>query len=379
MRKILFVDDEAPVLRAMRRTFRRSTFNVLCAESGKEALDIIKNNEIDMVITDIRMPQMDGFQLLREIASYNSQILCLVVSGWNELATMVSAVLKGLVHQCLPKPWENAELVDRVTAIFNSYELLRNDDRLFTIVNNSRSLPVLSSTYYKCMDMVTAGMSLDSLASVIAMSPQLTACFLHVANSVFYNICTSDIKSALSLLGSTAVREIFIHIRMSPLIPDDAGFEKMLTAHSNQSSLIFQGLYRKLFDENVPHEISSAGLLHQFACFINLSSSVGTYEEYVSEDQESLTSSYCKLTGLILQWWNLPSYLVDILKEQHKLLQFDSISVDDKKKVHIALVQIADYYSDPEQSLFSEDYIADLCRKCSLDSGVLDEILSSVM
>lgn len=109
---MLIVDDEPYVLKALRRLFIESEFTVHSAESGKEALDILgRHPEIGLVVSDYRMPEMNGIELVREIFRLRPNVHRIILSGYADLDTVLDAVNSGHVHKFIPKPWEDAELV----------------------------------------------------------------------------------------------------------------------------------------------------------------------------------------------------------------------------------------------------------------------------
>ena len=81
LKKILFVDDEAQILKSIRRLFMDTEYEVITAESGSEALDILANNKIDLIVSDMRMPNMSGYELLREVKRRFPHIVRIILSG----------------------------------------------------------------------------------------------------------------------------------------------------------------------------------------------------------------------------------------------------------------------------------------------------------
>lgn len=109
---ILVVDDEPFVLKALRRLFIESEFFVLVAESGREALDIISRHpEIGLVISDFRMPGMNGIELVREIYRLRPAVRRIILSGYADIETVIDSINSGHVHKFIPKPWDDAELI----------------------------------------------------------------------------------------------------------------------------------------------------------------------------------------------------------------------------------------------------------------------------
>lgn len=102
---ILYVDDEAPNLRGFKSTFRR-IYNVHVAIGPIEALEIVKSNEIDLIVSDHRMPQMSGVELLRDVFEYNPNIRRMILSGFIKKHELDEAVGDFGIHDFVTKPWD---------------------------------------------------------------------------------------------------------------------------------------------------------------------------------------------------------------------------------------------------------------------------------
>src|ERR1700690_3600413 len=106
MRRVLFVDDEPQILEGLRHRLhrQRKQWEMLFAESGKAALKILAHEPVDVIITDMRMPQMDGATLLTKVKELYPRVVRIVLSGHAELETALRAV--PVAHQFLNKPSE---------------------------------------------------------------------------------------------------------------------------------------------------------------------------------------------------------------------------------------------------------------------------------
>ncbi|MGF1528434.1 MAG: response regulator [Candidatus Competibacterales bacterium] len=106
---ILFVDDEDFVLRAMKRLFGR-IYNVFVASSGPEAVEIVRQNHIHVVVCDQRMPGMIGVEALRQIRDISPATMRILLTGYSDLEAVIRAVNDGEVYRYVTKPWRNEEL-----------------------------------------------------------------------------------------------------------------------------------------------------------------------------------------------------------------------------------------------------------------------------
>ena len=107
---ILLVDDEESILNSLRRLLRGHPFNVVLAGSGAQALEIMAAQPIDLVMSDARMPGMDGAQLLAEVHRLYPATSRILLTGYADLATIIKAINEGQIHRYISKPWNDEEL-----------------------------------------------------------------------------------------------------------------------------------------------------------------------------------------------------------------------------------------------------------------------------
>ncbi len=108
---ILYVDDEAPNLRGFKSAFRR-LYNVRTAENPLVALEIVKSEKIDLVVTDHRMPDMVGTELLRDVYDHNPDIRRMILSGFIKRHELDEAVGSFGIHEFVTKPWDFDDMLE---------------------------------------------------------------------------------------------------------------------------------------------------------------------------------------------------------------------------------------------------------------------------
>jgi response regulator RpfG family c-di-GMP phosphodiesterase len=111
---ILFVDDEPQMLSALSRVFRGKVFNVITANSGAEGLLLIAEHQFDVIISDMRMPEMDGATFLATCAEQSPSSRRVLLTGYSDQESTVRAINDGKIHQFLTKPWDNQDLRSKV-------------------------------------------------------------------------------------------------------------------------------------------------------------------------------------------------------------------------------------------------------------------------
>lgn len=108
---VLFVDDEPNILRAIKRALFTMDITLLLADSGAKALELMSQNEVHVVISDMKMPQMSGAELLEQVAINYPETFRVVLTGYADIESTIKAVNQGKIHRYLQKPWDNQELI----------------------------------------------------------------------------------------------------------------------------------------------------------------------------------------------------------------------------------------------------------------------------
>jgi len=131
---ILCVDDEPSILSALRRLFRAHGFVVLAAESGQAGLDILDKESIDLVISDMRMPQMDGVVFLEHVRLRKPDIPRLLLSGYADIASITGAINRGEIYRYIAKPWDDNDIILTVKDALEHSVLVKEKRRLEALV-----------------------------------------------------------------------------------------------------------------------------------------------------------------------------------------------------------------------------------------------------
>jgi response regulator RpfG family c-di-GMP phosphodiesterase len=108
---VLFVDDEPSILSSLRRLFRPQGYRVLLADSGKTALAMLETEPIDLVVSDMRMPEMDGAALLEQVRERWPTVGRVLLTGYADIGSTVAAINRGQIHRYIAKPWDDRELL----------------------------------------------------------------------------------------------------------------------------------------------------------------------------------------------------------------------------------------------------------------------------
>lgn len=108
---LLFVDDEPSILSALRRLFRPLGYRVLLAESARAGLSVLEGEPVDLVVSDMRMPEMDGAQFLERVRNQWPDVVRILLTGYADINSTIAAINRGEIHRYIAKPWEDQDLI----------------------------------------------------------------------------------------------------------------------------------------------------------------------------------------------------------------------------------------------------------------------------
>lgn len=129
---ILFVDDESLVLSALKRLFRKENLEILTALSAKEGLEILRRQPVQLVVSDQRMPEMNGLEFFLRVKEEFPRVIRIILTGFSEVESILHLINDAGVHQIITKPWNDENLRLAVRSSLERYELQETNTRLVT-------------------------------------------------------------------------------------------------------------------------------------------------------------------------------------------------------------------------------------------------------
>lgn len=130
---VLLVDDEESILNSLRRLLRGQPYQLLTATSGTQALELFEQHNVDLVLSDARMPGMDGATLLAEVHKRDPQCMNLLLTGYADVATITAAINEGRIYRYLSKPWDDEELLHALRQALTHQHTERERKRLLLL------------------------------------------------------------------------------------------------------------------------------------------------------------------------------------------------------------------------------------------------------
>ncbi|MDA3864898.1 MAG: response regulator [Deltaproteobacteria bacterium] len=134
MNKILLLDDEKPILGVLKRVFFDKPWGTYTASDPEEALQMVKENNFAVIISDFKMPKMNGLEFLTKARAISPDSVMMVFSGYAESEAISKAIDDGILSRFIPKPWNNTELYGIIKQGLERYELAKKNKELFKTV-----------------------------------------------------------------------------------------------------------------------------------------------------------------------------------------------------------------------------------------------------
>jgi YesN/AraC family two-component response regulator len=215
-RRILFVDDEPLVLKGLQRTLRkrRAEWETAFASTGKEALEILDQQSMDVIVSDLKMPEMDGMRLLTEVKARHPRVVRIILSGHTEHEATLRSVQ--YAHQNLTKPCDAEILKQTLAKLFALRDIL-DDESVKKIVSQIESLPSLPSIYGEITEeMQSEDPSIKKISNIISKDLSMTAKILQVVNSVFFGLSRkiNRPQEAVVLLGMETIKALVLSVKI---------------------------------------------------------------------------------------------------------------------------------------------------------------------
>ncbi|WP_253734396.1 response regulator [Methylomonas sp. ZR1] len=139
-RTLLLVDDEPNIINALKRTLRRDGYSILTANGAEEALDLLVDHNIALIISDQRMPKMSGVEFLRKVKELYPKTVRVVLSGFTDLESVTGAINEGAIYRFMTKPWDDELLRKNVREAFEYHEMEQENQRLTRELQHSNDL-----------------------------------------------------------------------------------------------------------------------------------------------------------------------------------------------------------------------------------------------
>jgi putative nucleotidyltransferase with HDIG domain len=349
-KRILFVDDEPQILEGLRQRLRRqrSQWEMSFVQSGQEALELLGAEPVDVVVSDMRMPQMDGATLLKRIQAEYPEVVRIVLSGHAEPEMTLRAV--PVAHQYLGKPCDPDTLMNVVSRAC-SLQTLLNDEGVRRIVGRIEALPSLPRVYSQLMDALSDDdTSCRDVAQILKQDMSMSAKMLQLVNSAFFRLSRNitKIEEAVTYLGFTTIKQLALGIEVFRLGNGRSSLGGLSLEELQRHSLLVASIARSLFDNRREKEDAFvAGVLHDIGKLLlavelpdhieKVASTIrteGGTMHAVEKKQWGVT--HADVGAYLLGLWGLPYPVVEAVANHHAPDRVEQQGFDILAAVHLA-------------------------------------------
>ncbi len=360
-KRILFVDDEPNVLAGMMRMLRslRNKLDISFTESGKEALHLMDDKPFDIIISDMRMPGMDGAELLTRVSEKYPETIRIVLTGQAGEDMVLRTV--NVAHQFLTKPCEP----DRLKMVIYRACLLHNiltSQQLRKVVSQITTLPSLPTIYRKIQGLLAnPDSSVDDVAECIAQDMSMSAKILQLVNSAFFALYQNieSPQQAVHLLGLDTVKALALTVQIFSRYKE-TGISALFMERLWQHSLTVGAFSRKIAGEETADKETInnsfvAGLQHDIGKLIFavnfpekyalvVDKAVKQHTELFAAEQEEFQAGHAEIGAYLLGLWGFNSAVIEAIAYHHHPDSYPDPSFAPLTAVHAANVLANELY-----------------------------------
>jgi HD-like signal output (HDOD) protein len=334
-RRILFVDDEEMILRGLGRLLRpmSNEWDMEFVNSGAKALERMAAIQFNVVVSDMRMPAMNGAELLNEVMKRYPKTVRLILSGYADRNLILKCI--GSTHQYLSKPCDERELKMAVMRAAHLEESLENET-LRQLVTRCAVIPCVPTLYSEIIEVLQdPETNTEAIASILVKDGGMTAKIMKLANSAFFGLGReiSSPSEAVAYLGTETIKSLILfsnafsqheYLKLPGFAAESLWRHSLDAANASKMVATCEGAERKVVEEAYV-----AGLLHDVGKLVMAANLVEQYEEAVNTAQREKIPLYAAerkifgadhadIGGYLLGLWGLPVPVVEAIALHHR-------------------------------------------------------------
>jgi len=321
------------------------------AASGQEALKLLDNKVFDVIVSDLRMPEMDGFQLLTEVRERYPHVIRVAFSAQTDQEYTLRSL--GPIHQYLSKPLNHNDMRNAIKRVCSLHDLLSNS-RLRNLVSRLESLPSPTTLFHRLVkELESPEPSLKNISKIIAEDQGMTTKILQFVNSAFFGLPRRITRPemAVNLIGINVITALALTIHIFRQINQGklAGFSlDRLWQHSKGTSIIARSIISiETDDKNLADRASTSGLLHDIGRLILIDNLPKQYSEALAlasseeipvfeAEREIFNSTHAEVGAYLLGLWGLDDLIVEAVAYHHWPGQCSAKNFSALTAVHVA-------------------------------------------
>ena len=334
-KRILFVDDEEFALRGLDRLLRsmREEWEMEFVDSGDKALARMAEAPFDVIISDMRMPRMNGAELLNEVMKRHPRTVRLILSGYADRDLILRCV--GSTHQYLAKPCDAKMLKMTVQRAAHLEDSLKSE-ALRLLVNRCSVLPSVPALYSEIIEVLQDPQAdVDTVGAIVVKDVAMIAKILKLVNSAFFGMGNeiSSPSEAVTYLGTDTIKSLILvthafsnvdAINLKGLSMDSLWAHSMEVSNAAKAVAYFESADRKTMDEAFV-----AGLLHDVGKLVFAINLPQEYQQALdlarekkitmaAAERQVFGADHADVGGYLLGLWGLPVPVVEAIALHHR-------------------------------------------------------------
>ncbi|MGA9027738.1 MAG: response regulator [Steroidobacteraceae bacterium] len=331
MKRIVFVDDEPELLDGLRaRLYRhRAEWQMTFVTSGKAAIAEFEAGHVDLIVSDIRMPAMDGTELLGIVRQRWPDAARIVLSGYVDQAQTLR--LTSLAHQYVAKPCDAQQLENIIERCFHLQDLLAQES-LRNTVGRIGKLPAMPKTSARLQQaLATPDVTTEEIGSIVSADPAIATKVLQIANSAFFRSRRPlvRVRDAVTYLGFSTIRNLVLSAEVFSQWSRPANLPQLDTEALQEHSLLMAAACAALAVKGISaSEAWLAGLLHDIGYWILVQECpealASALEKSRTEglplyesERQIIGASHAQIGAYLLGLWGLPYTVVEAVALHH--------------------------------------------------------------
>ncbi|MBN1610293.1 MAG: HDOD domain-containing protein [Polyangiaceae bacterium] len=331
MKRILFVDDEPKILDGLRTLLRRRRreWDMAFVGGGKEALAAFEQQPFDVIVSDMRMPEMDGATLLKEIRRRYPHAVRIVLTGHTEVETALRTI--PIAHQFLTKPCD-AEVLKSVIDRACSLQALLDDELIRGLVGGIGELPSVPRIFSELSTaLADPDRGLADVAGILEQDVAMCAKVLQLVNSSFVGLGRrmSNIRDAVVYLGARTLKQLVLSVEVFRAFPAKLAHGDLSLDALQRHSLLTAQVARRIVPPGADAEDAfAAGILHDVGILILATHVPERLAEALDSAKQKSIPLYQAETELygvthaeagayLLGLWGLPYPVVEAVAHHH--------------------------------------------------------------
>ncbi len=343
--KVLFVDDESNVINSLSSLLfdLGPEYEFFFCKTASEAIRMLVDKEIEMIFTDLRMPEIDGVRLLDFVRQNYPKVIRVIFSEKSDLMMYQDAVQ--MAHQFLKKPFTIESLKKALSRKLVLQKYTQNES-LISLVNGITELPTLPSIYIELeSELAHPDVSMHRIGQIVSHDLSFTSKILQIVNSSFFGLSKriTDPLQAVNFLGRNVLKSLVLYHKLYSNFAVSRDVELYFEAmwmHSNKVGRFAEEIiYKTVSDVQMMEEAYISGLLHDIGKVALLS--LPEYPEevfrlmdeknirYSLAEYELFGVSHAEVGAYFLALWGLPESIIEAVysHKKNENLQFDYFNV----------------------------------------------------